>query len=183
MASFNKVILVGNLTRDPEVRYTTGGTAVCDISLAVNAHWTDKRTNERKEEVTFIDVTLWGRTAEIAGEYLAKGRPVLVEGRLQLDRWDDKETGQKRSKLKVVADTLELLGSRQESGGSTGGGGAVASGGVVGNAGNTAPRSGASPKPATAQKNNDSYAEADAGRTPDQAFYDDMPSGGDDVPF
>ena len=182
MASFNKVILVGNLTRDPEVRYTTGGTAVCDISLAVNAQWTDKRTNERKEEVTFIDVTLWGRTAEIAGEYLAKGRPVLVEGRLQQDRWDDKETGQKRSKLKVVADAMQLLGSRPESGGATGGpavGGGVASGG----AGSTGARSGGSPKPATAQRSNDSYADADAGRTPDQAFYDDMPSGGDDVPF
>lgn len=184
MASFNKVILVGNLTRDPEVRYTTGGTAVCDISLAVNAHWTDKRTNERKEEVTFIDVTLWGRTAEIAGEYLAKGRPVLVEGRLQLDRWDDKETGQKRSKLKVVADTLELLGSRQEGGGSAGsGGGASAGVNAPASTGNSAPRSSGSPRPAAAQRSNDSDVEADSGRTPDQAFYDDMPSGGDDVPF
>ena len=82
MASFNKVILVGNLTRDPEVRYIPSGAAVCDIGLAVNSQWTDRKTNERKEEVTFIDVTLWGRTAEIAGEYLAKGRPVLIEGRL-----------------------------------------------------------------------------------------------------
>ena len=121
MASFNKVILVGNLTRDPEVRYTPSGTAVCDISLAVNSNWTDRKTNERKEEVTFIDVTLWGRTAEIAGEYLTKGRPVLIEGRLQQDRWDDKETGQKRSKLKVVADAMQLLGGRTEGGG----GGAV----------------------------------------------------------
>lgn len=104
MASFNKVILMGNLTRDPEVRYTTGGTAVCDITLAINHNYTDKRSNERREEVSFIDITLWGRTAEIAGEYLAKGRPVLIEGRLQQDKWDDKETGQKRSKLKVVAD-------------------------------------------------------------------------------
>ena len=180
MASFNKVILVGNLTRDPEVRYTTGGTAVCDISLAVNAQWTDKRTNERKEEVSFIDVTLWGRTAEIAGEYLAKGRPVLIEGRLQQDRWDDKETGQKRSKLKVVADAMQLLGSRQE--GSPGlpaaGGGAASAG-----AGNSSARSGGSPKPSSVQPSNDSDADADAGRTPDQAFYDDMPPGGDDVPF
>ena len=180
MASFNKVILVGNLTRDPEVRYTTGGTAVCDISLAVNAQWTDKRTNERKEEVSFIDVTLWGRTAEIAGEYLAKGRPVLVEGRLQQDRWDDKETGQKRSKLKVVADSMQLLGSRQEGGPgvpATGGGAASAG------AGNSSARSGASPKPSSVQRSHDSDADADAGRTPDQAFYDDMPPGGDDVPF
>lgn len=114
MASFNKVVLVGNLTRDPEVRYTAGGTAVTDIGLAINRVWTDRGSNEKKEEVTFIDVTLWGRTAEIAGEFLAKGRPCLVEGRLQLDQWQDKETGQKRSKLKVVGESLQLLGSRSE---------------------------------------------------------------------
>ena len=172
MASFNKVILMGNLTRDPEVRYTTGGSAVCDITLAVNYQWTDKRSNERKEEVSFIDVTLWGRTAEIAGEYLAKGRPVLIEGRLQQDKWDDKETGQKRSKLKVVADAMQLLGGRSE-------GGAPAAGG-----GNAPAKTGATRPPASAPRGNDSYADADSGRTPDQSFYDDMPpSGGDDVPF
>ncbi len=172
MASFNKVILVGNLTRDPEVRYTTGGSAVCDITLAVNYQWTDKKSNERKEEVSFIDVTLWGRTAEIAGEYLAKGRPVLVEGRLQQDKWDDKETGQKRSKLKVVADAMQLLGGRSEGGPPGGGGG-------------TAPARGNTSRPAaSAPTVNDSYADADSGRTPDQTFYDDMPSGGgDEVPF
>src|SRR5947209_8202983 len=110
MASFNKVILVGNLTRDPEVRYTPKGTAVTDIGLAVNRVYTAEN-NEKREEVTFIDVTLWGRTAEIAGEYLKKGRPCLIEGRLQLDTWDDKQSGQKRSKLKVVGEALQLLGS------------------------------------------------------------------------
>ena len=178
MASFNKVILMGNLTRDPEVRYTPGGTAVCDITLAVNAQWTDKRTNERKEEVSFIDITLWGRTAEIAGEYLAKGRPALIEGRLQLDKWDDKETGQKRSKLKVVADSMQLLGGKQDGG--TGGGGTSAGGA-------TAPArssSGGRPAAAASPGPNDSYADADGGRTPDQTFYDDMPpGGGDEVPF
>ena len=114
MASFNKVVLVGNLTRDPEVRYTTGGTAVTEVSLAVNRQWTDRSSNERKEETTFVEVTLWGRTAEIAGEYLSKGRPCLIEGRLQLDQWEDKATGKKRSKLKVVGDTLQLLGNRGE---------------------------------------------------------------------
>ncbi len=175
MASFNKVILLGNLTRDPEVRYTTGGSAVCDITLAVNYQWMDKRTNERKEEVSFIDVTLWGRTAEIAGEYLAKGRPVLIEGRLQQDKWDDKETGQKRSKLKVVADAMQLLGGRTEGGGG---------GGVGGNAGGgNAPARTNAPRP-PASKSNDGYSDADSGRTPDQTFYDDMPSsGGDEVPF
>src|ERR1700709_608249 len=124
MASFNKVILVGNLTRDPQVKYTTGGTAVTEIGLAVSRQWFDKQANQKKEETTFVDVTLWGRTAEIAGEYLAKGRPVLIEGRLQLDSWDDKQSGQKRSKLKVIGETMQLLGSRP--GGAGGGGGAGA---------------------------------------------------------
>lgn len=117
MASFNKVILVGNLTRDPQVRYTPSGMAVADVGLAVNHSWFDKQSNQKKEEVTFVDVTLWGRTAEIAGEYLAKGRQVLIEGRLKLDQWDDKQTGQKRSKLTVVGENMTMLGSRQEGGG------------------------------------------------------------------
>ena len=112
MASFNKVILVGNVTRDPELRHTPGGTAVCDIGLAVNRTWFDKQSNSKKEDVTFIDVTAWGRTAEVAAEYLRKGRPVLFEGRLQQDTWQDKETGKNRSKLKVVAESMTMLGSR-----------------------------------------------------------------------
>lgn len=121
MASFNKVILVGNLTRDPEVRYIPSGTALCELGLAVNRSWFDKASNSRKEETTFVDVTLWGRTAEIAGEYLSKGRSVLIEGRLQLDTWDDKETGKKRSKLRVVGEQMTMLGSRGEGGGGGGG--------------------------------------------------------------
>lgn len=120
MASFNKVILMGNLTRDPQVRYTPRGSAVAEIGLAVNRTWFDKQTNSRREEVTFIDVTLWGRDAEVAGEYLSKGRPVLIEGRLQLDSWDDKETGQKRSKLRVVGESMTMLGSRGDGGGGGG---------------------------------------------------------------
>ena len=109
MASFNRVILVGNLTRDPELRYIASGTAVTDIGLAVN----EKRKNANGEwvdEITFVDVTLWGRTAEVASEYLSKGSPVLIEGRLKMDSWEDKQTGQKRSKLKVVGDRMQLLG-------------------------------------------------------------------------
>jgi single-strand DNA-binding protein len=123
MASFNKVILVGNLTRDPEVRYTPGGTAVTDIGLAVNRTWFDKQSNSRKEEVTFVDITLWGRQAEVAGEYLSKGRSVLIEGRLQMDTWDDKDTGKKRSRLKVVGEQMTMLGGRGEGGGTAPGGG------------------------------------------------------------
>jgi len=122
MASFNKVILLGNLTRDPEVRYTPKGTAVTELGMAVNRVYTAEN-GEKREETTFVDVTLWGRTAEIAGEYLKKGRPVFIEGRLQLDTWDDKQSGQKRSKLKVVGEGLQLLGGRPGGGGGGGGGG------------------------------------------------------------
>ncbi len=111
MASFNKVILLGNLTRDPEVRYTPKGSAVCDLGLAVNRQYS-LDNGEKREEVTYVDVVLWARLAEIAGEYLKKGRPVFIEGRLQLDSWDDKQSGQKRSKLRVVGETMQLLGSR-----------------------------------------------------------------------
>jgi single-strand DNA-binding protein len=115
MASFNKVILLGNLTRDPEVRYTPKGSAVADLGVAVNRQYT-LDNGEKREEVTFIDVTFWGRTAEVAGEYLKKGRPVFIEGRLQLDTWDDKQSGQKRSKLKVIGETMQMLGSRGAAG-------------------------------------------------------------------
>jgi single-strand DNA-binding protein len=120
MASFNRVILLGNLTRDPQVRYTPGGTAVSEIGLAVNRTWFDQKTNSKREEVTFVDVTLWGRQAEVAGEYLSKGRQVLIEGRLQLDTWDDKESGQKRSKLRVVGENMTMVGSRTDGGGGGG---------------------------------------------------------------
>ena len=114
MASFNKVILMGNLTRDPETKFLPNGSAVGSISLAVNRTWFDKASQQKKEEVTFVDVTLWGRDAEIAGEYLAKGRSVLIEGRLSLETWDDKATGQKRSKLKVTCERLVLVGGKGE---------------------------------------------------------------------
>ncbi len=136
MASYNRVILVGNLTRDPEVKYTTGGVAIAEISLAVNSTWFDKKSNERKEETTFVEVTFFGRQAEVAGEYLAKGRPVLVEGRLKYDSWDDKETGKKRSKLYVVCENMQMLGSRGDGGGGGGGSGSTAGGGNRQSSGN-----------------------------------------------
>lgn len=125
MASLNKVMLIGNCTRDPEIRYTPKGTAVTELGLAVNRRFTADN-GEKREEVTFIDVTLWGRTAEVANEYLRKGRPVYIEGRLQLDSWDDKATGQKRSKLKIVGEEMQLLGGRE---GGTGGGAPRSGGG------------------------------------------------------
>jgi len=109
MASVNKVILIGNLTRDPEIKYTPKGTAVAELGLAMNRVFTPEG-GERREEVTFVDVTLWGRTAEIAGEYAKKGKALYIEGRLQLDTWEDKASGQKRSKLRVVGEQLVLLG-------------------------------------------------------------------------
>jgi single-strand DNA-binding protein len=113
MASLNKVHLIGNLTRDPEVKFTPKGVAVAEIGLAINrTHMTDR--GEKREETTFINLTAWGRTAELARQYLAKGRQVFVEGRLQLDMWEDKQTGQKRSKLRVVAEAIQFLGARTE---------------------------------------------------------------------
>jgi len=160
MASFNKVILLGNLTRDPEVKYTTGGTAVAEIGLAVNRTWWDKQANQKKEETTFVDVTLWGRQAEVAGEYLAKGRSVLIEGRLQLDTWDDRETGKKRSKLRVVGENMTMVGGRSDG---PGGGG-------------SSNRSSGRGSPSGAESSGD----------PVESFYNDGPplgGGGDDVPF
>jgi single-strand DNA-binding protein len=116
MANLNKVLLLGNVTRDPEVRYTPKGSAVCDLGIAVNRGYTTD-SGEKREEVTFVDVTLWGRTAEVASEYLKKGRPVFIEGRLQMDTWDDKQTGQKRTRLRVVAENMQLLGGRPQGGG------------------------------------------------------------------
>jgi single-strand DNA-binding protein len=108
MANLNKVLLLGNLTRDPELRYTPKGTAVADIALAINRVWNNEQ-NQRQEETTYVDITLWGRQAELAQQYLTKGRGCFVEGRLQMDTWEDKATGQKRSKLKVVAENLQFL--------------------------------------------------------------------------
>lgn len=119
MASFNKVILLGNLTRDPELRYTPKGQAVARLGLAVNRSYkTD--TGETREEVTFIDIDAWGKQAELIGQYLRKGSPLFVEGRLKLDQWDDKNSGQKVSKLRVVMETFQFVGSPRSGDGGSG---------------------------------------------------------------
>ena len=110
MASFNKVILAGNLTRDPELRYTPKGTAVARLGIACNRKWKSE-TGEMKEEVTFVDVDAFGKTAETIGQYLKKGRPILIEGRLRYDTWEDKQTKQKKSKLGVVLENFQFLDS------------------------------------------------------------------------
>src|ERR671936_409172 len=149
MASFNKVILLGNLTRDPEVRYTPKGSAVCDLGIAVNRQYT-LDSGEKREEVTYVDVVLWSRLAEIAGEYLKKGRPVFIEGRLQMDTWDDKQTGQKRSRLRVVGESMQLLGSRP------GGASAVGETGGENRQGTGSAKTSPPPKPsATAEPDDD----------------------------
>jgi single-strand DNA-binding protein len=120
MASYNRVILIGNVTRDPELRYIPSGTAVTDVGLAVN----DRRkgaNGEWIEETTFVDVTLWGRTAEVATEYLNKGSSVMIEGRLKLDTWE--KDGKKNSKLRVIGERMVMLGSKGGGGGGGGGGG------------------------------------------------------------
>lgn len=155
MASYNRVVLVGNLTRDIELKYTSGGTAVTDVGLALN----DRRKNasgEWIEETTFVDVTLWGRTAEVASEYLGKGAPILVEGRLKLDTWET--DGQKRSKLRVVGERMQMLG---------GGGG--------GGSSRQSSRSSAPPREDRAAA---APAQRDAQPTGDGPGYDDP-----DIPF
>src|SRR2546430_7740238 len=116
MANFNKVILAGNLTRDPELRYTPKGTAVAKIGMAMNRTWKSE-SGETKEEVTFVDVEAWGRQAEVIAQYMKKGRPFLVEGRLKLDQWEDKNTHQKQSKLKVVLESFSFIDSNRGDGG------------------------------------------------------------------
>ena len=166
MANLNKVMLIGNLTRDPEIKYTPKGTAIAAFGLAVNRNYTTE-TGEKREEVTFIDIEAFGRIAEIIGEYCKKGRPLFIEGRLKLDSWDDKATGQKRSRLKVIADQIQLLGGRE---GGPGGGG-----GVPPDMAEYADSQAASPPPRRTPP-----AQAQAPRPPADPDLDAAP---DDIPF
>jgi len=111
--NFNKVLLMGNLTRDPEVRHTGGNQAVANIGLAVNRRW-KSADGENREETTFIDCEAWGRTAEMIGQYFRKGRPIFIEGRLKLDQWEDKNDGSKRSKLRVVIENFHFVDSKSD---------------------------------------------------------------------
>ncbi|MBI3879991.1 MAG: single-stranded DNA-binding protein [Verrucomicrobia bacterium] len=156
-ANFNKVILAGNLTRDPELRYTPKGLAIAKFGLAVNRRWKDEAGNVQ-EEVTFVDVDAFGKQAETIGQYLKKGRPFLVEGRLRLDTWDDKQTGQKKSRLGVVLESFSFLDSGNRTEGAPGAPAAAA------------PRPRPANIPATAAPAPAPEAEAPAGE-------------GDDVPF
>jgi len=119
MASFNKVLLMGNLTRDPELRYIPSGTAVAKFGLAVNRDYVDRQSGDKKESVCFVDITVWGKQAETCNQYLTKGRPVFIEGRLEFSSWETKE-GDKRTKLEVVAERVQFLGGRKVEGGDPG---------------------------------------------------------------
>ncbi|MEM6855190.1 MAG: single-stranded DNA-binding protein [Planctomycetota bacterium] len=133
MASYNRVILMGNLTRDPEVRYLPSNMAVVDMGLAVNDRYQDKQTGEWVDRPNFIDCTAFGKSAESIGKFFTKGRPILIEGKLRFEQWDDKQTGQKRSKIKVVVDQWNFCDSR--SGGDGGGGGGYGGGSAAGGGG------------------------------------------------
>ena len=162
MASYNKVILAGNLTRDPELKYTSTGMAIAKIGIAMNRKWKSE-TGEMKEEVTFVDVDAFGRQAETIGQYMKRGKPILIEGRLKLDQWDDKQSGQKRSRLGVVLENFQFLDSGK------GAEGGMAGGPPSGGPGPSAPyRSAAPPAPRT---------------PPPPTDADGPPPEEDDVPF
>jgi single-strand DNA-binding protein len=146
MANLNKVMLIGNLTRDPELRVTPKGTAICQFSLAVNRKFKDESGGER-EEVTYVDIEAWSKQGETIAKYCTKGRPLFVEGRLRLDQWEDKNTKEKRSRMKVVLENFQFLGSgRADGAGAGGGGGEGGEGGAAPR--NYAPRA-TTPRPAT----------------------------------
>jgi single-strand DNA-binding protein len=152
MGSYNKVLLMGNLTRDIEVRHLPSGQAVGNIGLAVNRRWRDQNSGEMREEVTFVDCEAWGKTAENMAKFFTKGRPVFIEGRLKLDTWQDKTDGSNRSKLKVVVESFEFVDSKGGDGGGGAGGGSGGGGGAVVTRGGQRGRpaaSGAAPAPDT----------------------------------
>jgi single-strand DNA-binding protein len=167
MASVNKVILVGNLGRDPEVRYSPDGAAICNVSIATTSSWKDKTSGEKREETEWHRVVFYNRLAEIAGEYLKKGRPVYVEGRLKTRKWQDKDTGADKFTTEIVADQMQLLGGR-EGGGAGGGDGGDQTYNAP--ASRPAARPASSPRPAASQPSNNNAA-------PNFADMDD------DIPF
>ena len=143
MASFNKVFLMGNLTRDPQLRYTPSQMAVADFAIAVNSKFRTK-AGEDREEVTFVDITAWGKQAEVINQYFTKGKPIFVEGRLKLDTWEDKQGGGKRSKMNVVLENFQFIGGRDGAGG---GGGSYEQGAGPGDFEDSAPRRARLPRP------------------------------------
>lgn len=157
MASINKVILIGNLGRDPEVRYTPSGAAVCNVTLATSRNWKDKASGEKVEETEWHRVVFYDRLAEIAGEYLKKGRSVYVEGRLKTRKWQDKD-GVEKYTTEVIADNMQMLGSREGMGGADEGGARGYAGGEGGARPAQRPAAG---KPAAAPKSSSGFDDMD----------------------
>ncbi|HVU23504.1 MAG TPA: single-stranded DNA-binding protein [Opitutus sp.] len=152
MANFNKVYLIGNLTRDPELRVTPKGTAICQFGIAVNRQFKDE-SGALRDDTTFVDIEAWGKQGEVISKYMTKGRPLFIEGRLKLDQWEDKNSGQKRSRMKVVLEGFQFLGGGQRDGGG-GAGGAPGGGGEEGGSPerySPPPRSGGGAKPAASE--------------------------------
>ncbi|QDQ88585.1 single-stranded DNA-binding protein [Alcaligenaceae bacterium SJ-26] len=174
MASVNKVIIVGNLGRDPEIRYTPDGAAICNVTIATSSQWKDKNSGERREETEWHRVVFYNRLAEIAGEYLRKGRSVYVEGRLKTRKWQDKDTGQDRYATEIVADQMQMLGGREGGGNSGGGSGGGYDDGGYGDSA-PAPRS----RPAPAQR----PAPAAAPSAPAGGGVASLADMDDDIPF
>lgn len=149
MAYLNRVFLIGNLTRDPELRVTPKGTSICQFGFAVNRQGKDDAGNATSE-TTFLDIEAWGKQADLVAKYLTKGAPAMIEGRLKLDQWEDKQSGQKRSKLKVVLENVQFLGSRSREDSTTP---AEQQGQQSRNTGDTTQDSGSAPQPAKSQGN------------------------------
>ena len=171
MASFNKVLLMGNLTRDPQLKYLPSQTAVAEFGLACNRKFRTANGEDR-EEVTFVDVTAFGKQAEVINQYMNKGKPIFIEGRLKYDQWEDKQGGGKRSKLTVVVDNFQFIGSRDGGGG--GGGGGYSEQGRSGDGGDQRPQSrGPARQP----------QRAGAAPPPEQPFGEEQQFKEDDIPF
>lgn len=150
MANFNKVYLIGNLTRDPELRVTPKGTAICQFGMAVNRQFKDE-SGALRDDTTFVDIEAWGKQGETISKYCTKGRPLFVEGRLKFDQWEDKASGQKRSKLKVVLEGFQFLGGGQRDGAPGGGGGGEFDQSAPSPERHAPPPRGATPKPAATE--------------------------------
>ena len=180
MASVNKVILIGNLGRDPEVRYTPNGSAVCNVSLATTRNWKSKDSGERQEETEWHRVVFFDRLAEIAGEYLKKGRPVYVEGRLKTRKWTDKD-GVEKYTTEIFADQMQLLGGREEGGmGGGGGGGGGGRASMAGGADDYGDDSAPAPAPRRSAPPPRAPAAAPRPAPKSSTGFDDMD---DDIPF
>ncbi|WP_028453334.1 single-stranded DNA-binding protein [Chitinilyticum aquatile] len=171
MASLNKVLLIGNLGRDPETRFLPSGGAVCNFSIATTESWKDKATGQKQEKTEWHNITMYGRLAEIAGQYLKKGSSVYIEGRLQTRKWQDKQTGADRYTTEIVADEMKMLGGRGDGGGMGGGQGGGYSGGNEYNQEYSAP---AAPQQAAAPRQAAPAPAAKPARSFDD-FEDDIP--------